>query len=30
MISGSNAVTLKEYQCPKELREIFEQFLESK
>jgi nucleoside 2-deoxyribosyltransferase len=30
MISGSNAVTLKEYQSPKELTEIFEQFLQSK
>ena len=30
MISGSHAVTLKEYQSPKELTEIFEQFLQSK
>ena len=30
MISGSKAVTLKEYQHPKELTEIFEQFLQSK
>lgn len=30
MISGSNAVTLKEYQSPTELPEIFEQFLQSK
>jgi len=30
MISGSNAVTLKEYQSPKELTEIFEQFLQAK
>lgn len=30
MISGSNAVTLKEYQSPTELKEIFEQFLRSK
>ena len=30
MISGSNAVTLKEYQSPTELKEIFEQFLGSK
>ena len=30
MISGSNAVTLKEYQSPTELKEIFEQFLQSK
>src|SRR2546423_15070889 len=29
MISGSNAVTLKEYQSPTELKEIFEQFLQS-
>jgi hypothetical protein len=30
MISGSNAVTLKEYQSPTELKEVFEQFLRSK
>lgn len=30
MISGSNAVTLKLYQSPKELKEIFEQFLQSR
>jgi nucleoside 2-deoxyribosyltransferase len=30
MISGSNAVTVKEYQSPAELTEIFEQFLRSK
>ncbi len=30
MISGCNAVMLKEYQSPKELTEIFEQFLQSK
>ena len=30
MISGSNAVTLKEYQSPTELPEIFERFLQSK
>jgi nucleoside 2-deoxyribosyltransferase len=30
MISGSNAVTLNEYQSPRELPEIFEQFLQSK
>ena len=30
MISGSNRVTLKEYQNPSELPEIFEQFLQSK
>jgi 2'-deoxynucleoside 5'-phosphate N-hydrolase len=30
MISGSNAVTLNEYQSPTELSEIFEQFLQSK
>jgi len=30
MISGSNRVTLKEYQSPTELPEIFEQFLQSK
>ena len=29
MISGSNRVTLKEYQSPMELKEIFEQFLQS-
>ena len=29
MISGSNRVTLKEYQSPTELPEIFEQFLQS-
>ena len=30
MISGSGAVTLKEYQSPTELPEIFERFLQSK
>lgn len=30
MISGSNAVTVKQYQSPTELKEIFEQFLQSK
>jgi len=30
MISGSNRVTLKEYQSPTELPEILEQFLQSK
>jgi 2'-deoxynucleoside 5'-phosphate N-hydrolase len=30
MISGSNAVTVKEYQSPAELTEIFEQFLRFK
>lgn len=30
MISGSYAVTLKEYQSPTELPEIFKQFLQSK
>ena len=30
MISGSNRVSLKEYQSPTELPEIFEQFLQSK
>jgi len=30
MISGSKAVTLKEYQSPTELPEIFEQFFQSK
>jgi hypothetical protein len=30
MISGSNRITLKEYQSPTELPEIFEQFLQSK
>jgi len=30
MISGSNAVTMKEYQSPKELPQIFEQFLKSR
>ena len=30
MISGSNRVTLQEYQSPTELPEIFEQFLQSK
>ena len=30
MISGSSAVTMKEYQSPTELPEIFEQFLQSK
>ena len=30
MISGSNAVTLKQYQSPTELNEIFEEFLNQK
>jgi nucleoside 2-deoxyribosyltransferase len=30
MISGSNGVTLKQYQSPTKLKEIFEQFLQSK
>ena len=30
MVSGSNAVTLKEYQEPAELKEIFDQFLRSR
>lgn len=30
MISGSNAVTLKEYQSPTELKDILERFLQSK
>jgi len=30
MISGSNRVTLKEYQSPTELPEVFEQFLQSR
>ncbi len=29
MISGSNAVTLKEYQSPSELKEIFDQYFRS-